>query len=216
MITSLRNPRKRTVSVGPQSEADAYEALAFRDRRRRESLSMSTPNEQLESSLGDIHDKDEGYFSFTSARPSSTSRSNKPTHLSQPESSPTTGDKANGMPPLPGITFQEVVIKDEDASSSPGLSEEDRIVTHVDATSIRSQQGNERDQAGNGQNEDRQDRAVFLRLLRPRVRYDVEVVTKLIVYSGIGFLAVDGNPIVFELCGLGVGRRPPWASFGFN
>lgn len=43
---------------------------------------------------------------------------------------------------------------------------------------------------------------------RPRVRYDVEVVTKLIVYCGIGWLSVEGVPVVFELVGLGLGVRP--------
>ncbi|KAL9602520.1 MAG: hypothetical protein Q9219_001815 [cf. Caloplaca sp. 3 TL-2023] len=43
LIRSLRHPRKsRSVSIGPQSEADAYEALAFRDRRRRESNISAT------------------------------------------------------------------------------------------------------------------------------------------------------------------------------
>lgn len=38
--TSMRHPRKsRSVSMGPQSQADAYETLAYREKRRRESLS---------------------------------------------------------------------------------------------------------------------------------------------------------------------------------
>ena len=52
------------------------------------------------------------------------------------------------------------------------------------------------------------DHEMFLRLLKPRVRYDVEVVTKLIVYTGIGWFSVAGNAIIFELCGLGMGKRP--------
>lgn len=43
---------------------------------------------------------------------------------------------------------------------------------------------------------------MFSALERPRIRYDVEVITKLIVYAGIAWLAVEGNPIVFELLGL--------------
>lgn len=49
-----------------------------------------------------------------------------------------------------------------------------------------------------------EDRQIFLRLEKPRVRYDVEVVTKLIVYAGIGWWAAAGNPVLFELCGLGM------------
>jgi hypothetical protein len=36
----------------------------------------------------------------------------------------------------------------------------------------------------NDREEEREEREIFLRLEKPRVRYDVEVVTKLIVYSG--------------------------------
>ena len=39
-LTSMRHPRRsRAVSIGPQSEADAYETLAYRDKRRRDSMS---------------------------------------------------------------------------------------------------------------------------------------------------------------------------------
>lgn len=48
-------------------------------------------------------------------------------------------------------------------------------------------------------------REIFGRLERLRVRYDAEVITKLVVYAGIGWLAVEGNPVLFELCGLGLG-----------
>lgn len=37
IITSIRHPRRRALSVGPQSEADAYETLAYREQRRRDS-----------------------------------------------------------------------------------------------------------------------------------------------------------------------------------
>jgi hypothetical protein len=42
---------------------------------------------------------------------------------------------------------------------------------------------------------------------RPRVRYDVEVVTKLVVYAGIAWWAVEGSPVIFEMVGLGLGER---------
>jgi len=39
LLDTIRHPKRRaSISVGPQSEADAYEALAFRQRKRRESL----------------------------------------------------------------------------------------------------------------------------------------------------------------------------------
>lgn len=39
LFTSIRHPRRRAISIGPQSEADAYETLAYREKRRRESIS---------------------------------------------------------------------------------------------------------------------------------------------------------------------------------
>lgn len=41
-LTSIRHPgRSRSISIGPQSEADAYETLAYRDKRRRDSLTSA-------------------------------------------------------------------------------------------------------------------------------------------------------------------------------
>ncbi|KAL8735089.1 MAG: hypothetical protein Q9181_002927 [Wetmoreana brouardii] len=70
---------------------------------------------------------------------------------------------------------------------------------------------------------EREEKELFSMVEKPRVRYDVEVVTKLIVYtgvyqvcssrckivlmeqSGIAWLAVEGNPLLFQLAGLGLG-----------
>ncbi|EEY19428.1 long-chain base protein [Verticillium alfalfae VaMs.102] len=48
-----------------------------------------------------------------------------------------------------------------------------------------------------------EEKEMFSRLTRPRVRYDVEVVTKLVVYAGIAWLGVGMIPIMFEFVGLG-------------
>ena len=70
------------------------------------------------------------------------------------------------------------------------------------------------------QNE-KEDREMFSKLEKPRVRYDVEVITKLIVYSGrfgcqtnnvvanrmivgIAWIAVEGAPLLFQAVGLGI------------
>ncbi|KAL9594828.1 MAG: hypothetical protein Q9179_005224 [Wetmoreana sp. 5 TL-2023] len=52
---------------------------------------------------------------------------------------------------------------------------------------------------------EREEKELFSMVEKPRVRYDVEVVTKLIVYTGIAWLAVEGNPLLFQLVGLGSG-----------
>jgi membrane-associated phospholipid phosphatase len=46
-------------------------------------------------------------------------------------------------------------------------------------------------------------RVIFSGLPMIRMRYDVEVITKLIIYAGIGWWAVEGCPVVFEVLGLG-------------
>ena len=44
ILTTIRHPRRRAVSIGPQSEADAYETLAYREKRRRDSISERNHN----------------------------------------------------------------------------------------------------------------------------------------------------------------------------
>ncbi|KAI9667859.1 MAG: hypothetical protein M1821_000678 [Bathelium mastoideum] len=123
LITSLRHPRRRSVSVGPQSEADAYETLAYREKRRRESV--SSPSGGRSSSRIDEE--------------SDTAPS--PQHMMFDGS-------AQGFP----------------KESSP--------------TAIVVDEGHGVDGASDH-------RELFANLEKPRVRYDVEVITKLIVYSGL-------------------------------
>ena len=138
--------RRRAISIGPQSEADAYETLAYRERRRRASLSAS----------------DETFGS-----------------LSQPladSQNPPTVPTANGV----GQPLRHVKSELETYESMMGTG----VVN------------------GSESQQELEEKEMFSRLQKPRVRYDVEVVTKLIVYSGIGWIAVEGNPILFSLVGL--------------
>ncbi|KAI5795618.1 phosphatidic acid phosphatase type 2/haloperoxidase [Geopyxis carbonaria] len=131
LVRSIRRPRSD--SVGPQSAADAYETLAYREKRRRES----------------------------SAAPSAATS-----------------------------TISRDIEK----------YEQEMGTGNVDTTALAD--GNHDDD-----DEEREEREVFQKIepFRPRVRYDVEVVTKLIVYSGIAWWAVEGCPIIFETIGLGLG-----------
>lgn len=106
LIHNIRRPRSD--SVGPQSAADAYETLAYREKKRRESIGTS-----------------------------------------QSQSPPTTR----------GVTKYENM--DAKGFVAPDLGEDD------------DDDGDERAEA-----------EVFMKIEKPRVRYDVEVVTKLVVYSG--------------------------------
>lgn len=140
LIHNIR--RTRSDSVGPQSAADAYETLAYREKRRRESMS-GTP------------------------------------------ASPFT-------PALPPPVEEKVERAEAEMGRGVGLGEEPE-----------------------------DDAEVFLRIERPRVRYDVEVVTKLCVYGGklgfnpvkfdetliglgIALLVVEYIPLLFEVVGLGL------------
>jgi dihydrosphingosine 1-phosphate phosphatase len=142
--------RRRAISIGPQSEADVYETLAYRERRRRASL--STGSEKI-SSLS------------------------KPLAVSQdPPAVPLADDSANRL----GEPLRQVKSELETYESMMGTG----LVN------------------GSKNQPELEEKEMFSRLQKPRVRYDVEVVTKLIVYSGIGWLAVEGNPILFSLVGL--------------
>lgn len=133
ILTSIRHPRRRAISVGPQSEADAYETLAYREKRRRESRSsMKRPS--LATETDRKSPKATKLNEYENMMGTGTSR------YSSPHASGIDGDRADrSSPPIPFPDYEE----------PPDEAE------------------------------------VFSQIKRPRVRYDVEVVTKLIVYSGM-------------------------------
>ena len=148
--------RRRAVSIGPQSEADAYETLAYRDKRRRDSLNMTAPASPVKGVSPERAPTVNGGV----AGPTRQRSGSLEMFRAQ------MGAGAVTLPPTPG--------------SGESLSlEEARAL------------------------DDLQEKEIFSQLEKPRVRYDVEVVTKLIVYSGIAWLAVEGNPILFQHIGLG-------------
>lgn len=175
MLNSLRHPRKRGISVGPQSEADAREFIASREKRRRDSRSSAD------------------------GRPMSPL--------------PRTGNGAASSsyfsPPTP-CGEEEYFVKprtgagDGTGQYMAGMLTPGKFPTEP-LTPPASDSGHMSDfSAKEEEEEKRMDHAMFLALQKPRVRYDVEVVTKLVVYAGIAWLAVEGNPLLFELTGLGM------------
>lgn len=157
MLTTLRHPQQsRSVSIGPQSAADAYETLAFRAKRRRESISSVAENIVF-SKEGKNHANDHLCIS--------------------------TSKKSESRPVIPGVLptavasklnpYQYITASDPVEYTPPTPDK----VLGVPAASNR-ELSEDRKQY------EREDREMFSKLEKPRVRYDVEVVAKLIVYCG--------------------------------
>lgn len=127
MLKSLRHPRQRSISVGPQSEADAYETIAYREKRRRGSI---------------------GSLNHASQSPAGTKAAST--------TSARWGGNAESPLAPPGASVSQI----------PKGQTEEQIFSE-------SEEG---------------DQEVFAQITPPRVRYDVEVVTKLVVYTGMSSL----------------------------
>lgn len=142
ILTNMRYPRRRAVSVGPQSEADAYETLAYRQKRRRDSLSGSSrasPSPEI------INKQDAG----PDGRPALVARAQS---------------KLNEYEHMMGSGSPQPRAAGADTESD----------SRVSPVRLPEADNKEPDEA-----------EVFSRIKKPRVRYDVEVVTRLIVYSGM-------------------------------
>ncbi|KAJ5328637.1 Phosphatidic acid phosphatase type 2/haloperoxidase [Penicillium brevicompactum] len=154
LMATMRHPRRRAISVGPQSEADAYETLAYREKRRRESQSGG----------------------------------NRASPVAEGENKP------NGTPVLSRKNttlddYEEMMGRGSPSSSAVDVSPKEHLTPFP---SLDFEAGK------------RDEKEVFSQIKKPRVRYDVEVVTKLIVYAGIPWVVVEVAPLLFHLIGLGV------------
>lgn len=153
MLKNLAHPRRRSVSVGPQSAADAYETLAYRNRRRRESINSLDETVQEDATWSPVEKKP----SLRNLRSSSKPREQGPLGV--------------GILPTPIASrvhsYEQMMGTGnvENVGITPSDSESEFAVqTPAEAESEK--------------------REIFMQLMKPRVRYDVEVVTKLIIYSG--------------------------------
>lgn len=169
LLTSIRHPgRGRAVSVGPQSAADAYETLAYREKRRRDSLTNSSDIGSGRSARSKSRSKDR----------SSSENNNNLDRDGQVVQASGNADSLSaniGNLPTPAQSrvgsFEKmmgqgnVIIKP--ATPPPGYEEDDDEAIIIV-----------------GQHNEIEEKDLFSRLEQPRVRYDVEVVTKLVVYTG--------------------------------
>ena len=156
--------RRRAISVGPQSEADAYETWAYRNKKRRDSLNVQ-----------------ETLSSMSEASPMAS-----PDRSHSAKKGTIQGRKRSSSVEM----FRAQMGTGVEALSST------RVTLPADATIQNGKSARELDEL--------QGQQIFSGIQKLRVRYDVEVVTKLIVYSGIAWWATEGMPIVFRHLGLSV------------
>jgi hypothetical protein len=149
MLKNLAHPRKRAVSVGPQSAADAYETLAYRNRRRRESVNSLDGAVQEDAAWSPVEKKP----SLRNLRASSRQQENGLLPLTPAASRVQSYEQMMGTGHVEGVDITPPDSESEAAAQSPGEAASEK-------------------------------REIFMQLMKPRVRYDVEVVTKLIIYSG--------------------------------
>ncbi len=183
--------------MGPQSEADAYETLAYRDNRRRQSRSeMATATPRIDEK-NNSEENTPGYFGISTSHRASIRH---PT-AGLPTPAPSNLDLYKSMTEPEQVIYTPLTPGTASGASSRRPSSERR-------------------------QDEREEREMFSKLEKPRVRYDVEVITKLIVYTGtfgtslitmliwlmnlvgIAWIAVEGAPILFETIGLGLGTQP--------
>lgn len=142
--------RARADSVGPQSTADVYESIAYREYQAEKAAEL-------------IHRRHDG------------------------------GHTNGGAVAV----FEDSSSESEDTSSSgTGATEEKSEVKSASAQREHSHHSHHHNKGGI-------DGDVHTStIVVPRVRYDVEVVTKFAVYTGIGIIAVDVAGVCFALLGI--------------
>ncbi|KAI9836750.1 MAG: hypothetical protein M1837_003238 [Sclerophora amabilis] len=175
IMTSLRHPRNRSVSVGPQSAADVHETLAYREKKRREGTSSKNINTSGHQRGGeDVSD----CHADLNADPGKG-----PKELNATSASAASSSKPSLRGFLPSPTLSKVETYEQMMGESPTVyapldpTPESPAIT-IGSTGLPQSNSNDKTE------HDRDKREMFLALEKPRVRYDVEVVTKLIVYTG--------------------------------
>jgi len=152
MLKNLAHPRTRSVSIGPQSAADAYETLAYRNRQRRESANSKDsvmPEGAAWSPSTPALKKGEPLLSASLLPTPMASRVHSYEHV---------------------VGTGKLQMEDQNTATPPE-SESDVAGDVYSLTQTPTDEENEK-------------REIFMMLTKPRVRYDVEVVTKLLIYAG--------------------------------
>lgn len=175
MLTTLRHPRQsRSVSIGPQSAADAYETLNFRAKRRRESIS-SVAEKIILSKDGNKHTNDHLGISTPN---------NSESRLIVPGVLPTA--VASNLNLYQNFAKSTVggIDRNPDAVLAYAASDPEKYTPPIPVAVSGVPAASSRKLSEERKQYEKEDREMFSKLEKPRVRYDVEVVAKLIVYCG--------------------------------
>lgn len=160
MMNTIRHPRRsQSVTLGPQSQADAYETLAYREKRRRESTSEGAVTSPKLVEKPHENGTPSGYFG--------SNRANNGSPWAPLSVHPPTPAQSN-------LDLYEKMMGAEVAVSGPLTP-----ISQSSATGCSS-----RSQSQDRRQYEKEEREMLSTLEKPRVRYDVEVITKLIVYTG--------------------------------
>jgi len=173
LLTSIRHPgRNRSVSVGPQSAADAYETLAYREKRRRDSLTISSNELEAGSTI---------------RRSSASPVRQNDRYLSSSINDDQNGSVSQASGISASLGGNSVGSSQAPIRSGVGSYEQQMGQGHVTYTPGVSNGIDDDEEDAEiiiGQQIDMEEKEMFSRLEQPRSRYDVEVVTKLVVYTG--------------------------------
>jgi hypothetical protein len=185
MLGEVRKRRGRAISIGPQSMADAREVIAYRQEARRRERSASTDRG---------HDR----------RPSQSRLTMSPTAVEFNDGNTSPGARKGSTHSRNSSTVVANISTTTGAQMTSRHSSNPNAAANASSMDFQVAEKNEDEQSEQDAKADADERrAIFSGLPRVRARYDVEVVTKLIVYAGIGWWAREGCPAVFELLGFG-------------
>ena len=163
----MAHPRRaRSISIGPQSAADAHEALALRREMRQE-------RRQSGGAVTTGTDRKLLIENMIAEEPKPSERQ---TDLRFPAALPTPSSSNNDL-------LSTVVQSQHD----------NRPLTPEDSTDGKSALS--RTPSQDRRLNEKEERELFAQISKPRVRYDVEVVTKIFVYGGkfVDRTTIDAN-----------------------
>ena len=162
MLSSFRHLRRRRVSIGPQSEADAREYLANREQMRKEGRSVISLKRK--KSRRDLRND---------------SNTQPPPSKGEEVSSPVAEETPEQAADIATIENQKDVSKSS------------LEVNAFDTTLLTPPPSDAGASSDSGREDEKSDRGMFSALEKPRTHYDVEVITKLVVYAGKSSVRFD-------------------------